>query len=175
MSPHGGLSIWKIHLQFMAWRCTVRQVRWHAFSLLKERKNEKQKNKRWSHPLFCSSSCKLLSPYKFLAEMLIVSKQHAVLAEWNSHLAYISVRVSMYTPSIGPIREDECYYWDSDTFPLSSSRLLICTKTMRGRYVSIQRMQGLGDDQIALCEVAVWANLAPGWWGWELSNDTLLR
>ena len=68
----------------------------------------------------------------------------------------------MYIPSIGSRREDECYYWDSDTFPMSSSRLLTCVKPMRGRYVSIRRMNGFADEEMALCEVVVWANLAPG-------------
>ena len=70
----------------------------------------------------------------------------------------------MYVPSIGPIREDECFYWDSNKFPNSTSRLLICTKPMQGRYVSILRMGGFDDEAMALCEVVVWANLAPGLW-----------
>ena len=51
---------------------------------------------------------------------------------------------------------------DKDEFPNSSSRLLMCSKPMQGRYVSIQRMDGFLKGAMVLCEVVVWATLGSG-------------
>ena len=73
--------------------------------------------------------------------------------------SHISVRVSAHSPSIEDYGDNECYYRSSRyRFSTASSRTLVCTEILRGRYVSIRRMGGDYDQNMTLCEVIVWGH-----------------
>ena len=71
-------------------------------------------------------------------------------------LGYISVRVSDSSYIYRHSESQECAKWDEDRFPPSSTETLICTTTLEGRYVSIQKTgTGSRPRSMILCEVVI--------------------
>ena len=71
-------------------------------------------------------------------------------------LGYISIRVSNSSSISQHAQSQECAKWDESKFPTFSPETLICTTVLKGRYVSIMKINWRwGSRSIILCEVVI--------------------